>query len=114
MLTLTSDSHDLHSLVGHVTNPWHRHQPSLCMGHMVTVGGGEWRCSGKVLLEAANHHLQSTDCKLELVLQLSPTNLKRLCESDWAPSVDMLIMYARSGSVFYWKIYTRAVIYINQ
>lgn len=30
------------------------------------------------------------------------------------PSVAALIMYARSGLLFYWKIYTRAVIYINQ
>lgn len=33
---------------------------------------------------------------------------------ECVPNVDMLIMYARSGSLFYWKIYTRAVIYINQ
>lgn len=42
------------------------------------------------------------------------SNLKKCVSVQCVPNVDMLIMYARSGSVFYWKIYTRAVIYINQ
>lgn len=63
--------------------------------------------------QASNHSQQIESARIGVTVRVRP--ICRDCVSAvQVSSVAVLIMYARSGLLFYWKIYTRAVIYINQ